>query len=711
MTRLLYSVLALLSAIFVFCICASAADAHACQWGSPAFIWNSGNTAVTAQQTCTDCGDTRTAAATPAKTTTAATCMRDGAVTVTAYAFIDGVLYSDSKTEVIPRLSHSFTAPIFTWSDKTVSCEAGWRCTVGDETYSAECTVVLSDDETAYIASVTVGDQTFTDTKAAPSAEHTHTYGTPSIRWSDDYTTAEAFAVCADCEDDDPEKEISASCRVTAAIPPTCADDTTAIYTASAYFLDVYLEEQKTVILPRTDHICTLPEFCWSAADNDTVCEAKYSCTVCGAAFLAPCTVTTQALHDNCTDPGRLVHTAAVTVNGLTYTESRESALAAKGHTQVRIVGTPPTCTEDGLSDGLVCTDCGECLLAQAPLEATGHTEQHIAGLAPTCTGEGISDSIICRVCGITLQEHTPLPAAGHQPTAKNAAAPTCTEDGNTGTVFCAVCEEHLQDPTPLPATGHLFGEAAFTWGTDTVTASKVCVHGCNAVLHGEVKKSVSVYTEGGYTVTAVTASATFSDGTTATAKKITDRTPIPTPPTTPAVTGFSDVVRGSYYEQAVIWASSAGITQGTSQTTFSPDMDCSRAQIVTMLWRAAGCPTSDITASFSDVAPTAYYAQAVTWAARTGITAGTSQTTFSPDMPCSRAQIVTMLWRASGCPEPQTAVPFSDVAADSWYADAVAWAVEHGITQGTGTNTFSPDAVCTRAQIVTFLHRASQKS
>ena len=173
----------------------------------------------------------------------------------------------------------------------------------------------------------------------------------------------------------------------------------------------------------------------------------------------------------------------------------------------------------------------------------------------------------------------------------------------------------------------------------------------------------------------------------------------------------FVDVAEGSYYEEAVDWAVKNGITTGTGNNYFTPDGICTRAQAVTFLWRVAGSPTPKTEAMpFEDVLNGSYYYEAVLWAVENGITVGTSATTFSPELTCSRAHIVTFLWRAANSPSAKTANPFTDVAADAYYIDAVLWAVKHKITVGTTLSTFSPDEGCTRAQIVTFLYRAHSK-
>lgn len=171
----------------------------------------------------------------------------------------------------------------------------------------------------------------------------------------------------------------------------------------------------------------------------------------------------------------------------------------------------------------------------------------------------------------------------------------------------------------------------------------------------------------------------------------------------------FTDVAVTDYYYDAVLWAAENGITGGVDDTHFAPNAPCTRAQIVTFLWRAAGSPapkSSDM--PFEDVAAGSYYHDAVLWAVEHGITVGTSATTFSPDDTCTRAHIVTFLWRAQQSPAAGSANPFLDVASDAYYTDAVLWAVKNGITVGTNAagTTFSPDDDCTRAQIVTFLFR-----
>lgn len=179
----------------------------------------------------------------------------------------------------------------------------------------------------------------------------------------------------------------------------------------------------------------------------------------------------------------------------------------------------------------------------------------------------------------------------------------------------------------------------------------------------------------------------------------------------------FTDVMKGAYYHDAVLWAANADpqITAGTSASTFSPDNICTRAQVVTFLWRAKGCPEpaangSPVQNPYEDVVANSYCYKAVLWAVENNITAGTSKTTFSPNQACTRAQVVTFLWRTEGKPNSTTTNnPFQDVT-DGYYYNAVLLAVKNKITAGTTKTTFSPNAVCNRGQIVTFLYRAFVK-
>ena len=234
--------------------------------------------------------------------------------------------------------------------------------------------------------------------------------------------------------------------------------------------------------------------------------------------------------------------------------------------------------------------------------------------------------------------------------------------------------------------------EPANAEGSLTWTSSKPAV--------AAVDQSGKVTAKGEGTATITVTCGTKSAACTVTVSK-------PLVPEVPG-TSFTDVPAGAYYEEAVGWAVEKGITKGTSDSTFTPDGVCTRAQAVTFLWRAAGSPAAKAgSLPFADVKAGSYYDDAVRWAVENGVTVGTSATTFSPNATCSRAQIVTFLWRAQKSPAAGSANPFDDVASSAYYADAVQWAVQKDITKGTGATAFSPDANCIRAQIVTFLYRS----
>ena len=261
-----------------------------------------------------------------------------------------------------------------------------------------------------------------------------------------------------------------------------------------------------------------------------------------------------------------------------------------------------------------------------------------------------------------------------HASVTTETVAATCTEPG-TKTTVCSVCGETVSTE-PIPALGHAWSEWTVTKPatlTETGEESRMCAR----CLKTETR----------------------------TIEKLQPPTP---------VNPFTDVPEGEYYYEPVLWAVNhqPQITNGTSKTTFSPDADCTRGQVVTFLWRAMGEPAPKSNDNpFTDVAPDAYYYKAVLWAVEQGITNGTSKTTFSPDAPCTRAHVVTFLWRAEKEPAASGVNPFTDVPAGEYYTPAVLWAVNHvpQITNGTSPTTFSPDNKCTRGQIVTFLYRDMQ--
>ena len=358
------------------------------------------------------------------------------------------------------------------------------------------------------------------------------------------------------------------------------------------------------------------------------------------------------------------------------------------------IIDTPATATTSG-SKHKECTVCGYTMATET-IPATGGGEHtHSYGsewkndadnhwhecscgdkkdTAAHTAGEWIIDTPAtattsgtkhkeCTVCGYTMTTET-IPATGSVTVGK-------TENGSVSV-------------SPKSASK---GDTV----TITVTPDKGYVLETLTVLDKNDKEIKITEKNGKYTFTMpaskVTVKATFMDDNT-------------------MLNYFVDVKAGDYFYDAVLWAVQEGITSGTDATHFSPNASCTRAQIVTFLWRAAGSPEPKNMSSFTDVPADSYYAKAVAWAVENGITGGTGDGKFSPDATCTRAQAMTFLYRASGSPAVSGGSAFSDVAANAYYANAVAWAEQNKITGGIGGGLFGSGNDCTRAQIVTFIWR-----
>ena len=287
---------------------------------------------------------------------------------------------------------------------------------------------------------------------------------------------------------------------------------------------------------------------------------------------------------------------------------------------------------------------CGECYTKDY-VSAVGHKTQLQNAKAAGCLTGGYTGDEVCTVCGKVFKQGSVIFALGHDPQPARVKSPTCTESGYTGDLICMRCGDMTQTGTTVAAAGH-----KFFGGVCSVCGAK----GAEAAPK------------------------------------------------------FDDVKSGAFYFDAVQWAVKNGITNGTGKNTFSPNNVCSRYQIVMFLWRAAGQPEAKAAVSFADVKPGDIFYEAVQWAVERGITKGTSSTSFSPFAPCTRGQIVTFLYRSAGSPKVSGACNFSDIPADSFCRDAVIWASTEGITNGTSAGRFSPNEGCTRAQVVTFLYRAS---
>ena len=315
-----------------------------------------------------------------------------------------------------------------------------------------------------------------------------------------------------------------------------------------------------------------------------------------------------------------------------------------------------PTCVDGGVS-WLECQLCGNCIDYDI-LYPLGHQYSEWCVLEePSCTKEGIR-SRDCTVCG--FRDTQSVARLDHDFTAQ-VKHPTCTAGGYTR-YTCQTCSAYLiADYTD--ALGHSYvGELI---KEPTLTAMGRILYTCQNCADT-------------YQVTIPTLS-----------------------------NPFVDVVKNTYYFDPVLWAVYWGITSGIDETHFGPDLICNRAQVAAFLWRSAGKPEPQTEDNpFADVPAGSFYEQAVLWAYETGITTGTDAAHFSPEAPCNRAQVVTFLHRFRGCPEPTVTTAFPDVPAGSYYRNAVLWAAQRNITVGMDGGKFCPDLPCTRGQIVTFLYR-----
>lgn len=364
---------------------------------------------------------------------------------------------------------------------------------------------------------------------------------------------------------------------------------------------------------------------------------------------------------------------------------------------------TAPTCTANGYTvhkcscgdtktdsytkmlghsyQGGICVRCGV-------LEDHKHDFKQTV-TAPTCTSEGFT-TYTC-ACGESYKKNY-VSALEHKPELKNEKKAGCLKGGYTGDEVCTVCGKVFKAGSVILALGHsteLRNEKAATCVNGGYTGDLVCVRCGDIIEQGKATAAAGHKFFGG--------KCSVCDARESGSRPVEAKS-------------FDDVIPGTFYYDAVMWAVKNNITKGTGASTFSPGDGCTRFQIVTFLWRACGCPTAATAASFSDVSPSDSFYEAVRWAVERGITNGTGGSSFSPYATCTRAQIVTFLYRAAGSPTVSSGIRFFDVAPNAFCRDAVAWATERGITNGTSDTTFSPDAACTRAEVVTLLYRTLNK-
>ena len=414
-------------------------------------------------------------------------------------------------------------------------------------------------------------------------------------------------------------------------------------------------------------------------------CTAKAVCETCDQPYgeLGAHKLTkTDAKAATCTEAGNEAYWTFSDENGINEIEKDSWVLKTLGHDMTKTDAKAATCTEDGNNEYYTCSRCGGVFKDEAGTQATTVEAETLKKLGHDWSNK----DGICAVC------HT-----------------KCDRVHKPGTT-CSVCHKYTSYPYVPGAPTYPATAPAAPNGTVTISPA-------NASKGANV--TVTVKPNDGYVLETLTVTDKNGDE-----LKLTDKGNGKYTFTMPGskvevkatfmednsvFNFFYDVPNDAFFYEAVKWAVKSGVTNGLSDTMFGPYESCTRAQIVTFLWRAAGSPEPKATTSaMTDLNPNAYYYKAVLWAIENGITDGMTETTFAPDATCTRGQSVTFLYRALG-KKVESSASFTDVKSDAFYADAINWAVANNVTNGTSNTTFSPNADCTRAEIVTFLYRAYQ--
>ena len=569
--------------------------------------------------------------------------------------------------------------------------------------------------------------KTYTDEKTETLAALGHDYGEPDYEWSRDNTSVTATVVCSRDKSHVVTETVPTVYSVTR--EATCEAPGEGLYTAT-FENALFTAQTKPEEIPATGHAYELTKWTW---EGYTAATATFTCANDGGHVqTAAAGIDSVRTEASCEEAGSVVYTATVVFEGKTYTDEKTEEIPAAGHAY-ELTGwtwegyTAATATFACANDAAhVLTVAAE--ITGVRTEASGDADPYVVYTAAvTLEGKEYTDTQTRIIHRYTIRFVNADGKELQSGKVEEGTMPvyegeTPTNEGKGAVRFAG------WTPKLEPVTGDATYTAVYASATPEIPFIPIFRVSVGGTEHGSVsvspeqaapggKVSIEAEADEGYALGSVqvrSASGTLipvtqNDDGSFSFRQTVGGAQVEVSFRRQGGKLFADVDEGAYYYDAVLWAAQEGITSGTGENSFSPNEGCTRAQIVTFLWRAFGSPEPESTRNpFADVAESAYYCKAVLWAVETGITNGTGENSFSPDAGCTRAQMATLLWRAFDSPEPESMNnPFADVAENVYYYKAVLWAVETGVTNGTGKDSFSPEESCLRCQIVTFLYRA----